>query len=427
MASFAAAQRTPFDTAAIGLSSANALALLLIGSWLLPAGAFTALLAVILIAYLLMSPGAANGAAFRVALPFLVMALWGLAMSRGNERYDVVKDFWYAGKICLCLMVGFLVGVRCLDSRIFLRILIGVALVMALVKIALWAIYGTTVGELDGESTAALPLVAVAAIVPLLDRIRTGRGLARGGAGTLLVVILFAVLVSNSRNTIIAALMMVLAWIGLFSKTSRTLIGGIIVVGLLVILWQFLPEYTGGDLTVAVKFRRSLEEVLFTDNFNASQMILNWRGFEAYNAQLMFDNSSLFDKILGNGLGATVDIGQEVMLTEDTSFRFLPILHNGYYYVIIKYGLLGALIYVLSVLRFGLIGQFARDHMTIEDRMLRGLIIIILQATTVITGLYNKSALDGMAILVAFLMGFAQRYRYETSIRALPAPAGGVA
>lgn len=414
MNSFASSPRTPFDTAAIGLNPANALALLLISSAVLPAGALTALLAAILVAYLLMSPAAANGAAFRIALPFLLMALWGLAMSRGNDRYDVIKDMWYAGKVCLCLMVGFLVGVRCLDSRAFLRMLIGIAMIMAIVKIGLWVVFGTAVGELDGESTTALPLLAVAVIVPLLDRVRTEVGVYRGLAVAGLLIILFAVVVSNSRNTIISALMMALAWAGLFSKTRRTLIGGIIVIAAFALLWQFLPEYSGGELTVAVKFRRSLEEVLFTDNFNASQMILNWRGFEAYNAQLMFDNSSILRKIVGNGLGASVDIGQDVMLTEDTSFRFLPTLHNGYYYIIIKYGIIGLATYILSVLRFGIIGQFSDDYMTVEDRMLRGLIIVVLLATTVITGLYNKSALDGIAILIAFLLGFSQRYRYET-------------
>jgi len=407
--------RSPFDTAAIGLSPTATFVLVITASWALPAGPLTALFGAILVAYLLMSPSVANAAALRLALPFAVMAVWALIMSRGNDGYIVGKDAWYAGKLCLCLMLGFLLGIRAMNSHAILNALVLLAGVMAVITIVLWLRSGASLGDVDVD-TSRLPLVATAAIVPLVDRIRSQTGIARGQAAGLLALIALAVLASNSRITIIAMGVMILASVGLFSRTRRALLGGAAVVVLLALLWQFLPEYTGGELTVAIKLRRSLDEMLLTDNVDPTAMILNWRGFEAYNAQLMFDQSSALRKLLGSGLGSTVDLGQEIVL-EEGAMRFLPILHNGYYYLLIKYGLIGLLFYIVAVLRFGLLGKAADDNLRAEDRMLRGSIVAILLATSVITGLYNKTELNGLAIFVAWLIGFAQRQRYEESVR----------
>lgn len=404
------------DVAAIGLAPGPALILMLAATWLLPAAVLTALLTGVLIPYLLLSPSRANGAALRLAVPFAVMLAWGAANGMGNDVYIVLKDVWYGLKLCLCLMVGFLIGIRSLDSDPTVRLLTLLAVVMAVASIALALASGATVGDLDVENSYRIPLVALAAIVPLLDRLFRGPpGAARASAGAMLLAILVAVLLSNSRITLISALVMVLAWAGLFSRTRRAVLGGLVVIAVIGLLWSFLPEYQGGDLTVAVKLRRSLEEMLLTDSIDPTQIILNWRGFEAYNAQLMYDQGSLWRKLFGFGLGSTVDLGQEIPF-EDGPMRFLPILHNGYYYLLIKYGLLGLIFYVVAVFRFGLLGKLNADNLAPEDRVLRGLILVTLLATSVITGLYNKTELNGLTILVGWLIGFAQRQLYERTL-----------
>jgi hypothetical protein len=413
--------QSPFDKAAIGLGPTAIFLLVLAITWVLPAGLLTALFGALLAVFLLVSPGVANGAALRLALPFAVMLVWGIAMSQGNDTYIIGKDAWYAGKLCLCLMLGFLIGIRTVDDRPAMDGLISLAGIMAVVTIGLWLRSGATLGELDSEDATRLPLVATVAVIPLLDRLGSQTGVARGQAIVLLALIVLAVLASNSRITIITLGVMFLAWAGLFSRTRRAFIGGAVVLAILALLWQFLPEYNGGELTVAIKLRRSLDEMLLTDSVDPTEMILNWRGFEAYNAQLMIDQATVLRKIFGYGLGATIDLGQEIPF-EDGPIRFLPILHNGFYYLMIKYGMIGALVYVVTVVRFGLLGKSSYDNMAVGDRMLRGTIISILLATAVITGLYNKTELNGLTLMVAWLVGVAQRRLYEESALFLALP-----
>ena len=161
--------RSPFDKAAIGLGPTSTLLLVLAATWVLPAGPLTALFGALLIPFLLMSPAVANGAALRLAMPFVVMLVWGLAMSRGNDSYIVAKDAWYASKLCLCLMLGFLVGIRTVDDRPAFNGLIWLAGIMAVVTIGLSIRSGTGLGNLDSGDAIRLPLVATAAVIPLLD------------------------------------------------------------------------------------------------------------------------------------------------------------------------------------------------------------------------------------------------------------------
>ncbi|MDD1453011.1 hypothetical protein NHF48_022165 [Sphingomonas sp. H160509] len=53
---------------------------------------------------------------------------------------------------------------------------------------------------------------------------------------------------------------------------------------------------------------------------------------------------------------------------------------------------------------------------------MRGTIISILLATAVITGLYNKTELNGLTLMVAWLVGVAQRRLYEENALFLALP-----
>jgi hypothetical protein len=94
------------------------------------------------------------------------------------------------------------------------------------------------------------------------------------------------------------------------------------------------------------KFTRSFTEVKI-DNYAATEDInANWRGLESFKAMETFKNADLFNKIFGGGFGTLVDLGWYMPLG-DSELRFLPILHNGYAYIAIKFGVAGLLLYFI--------------------------------------------------------------------------------
>lgn len=380
---------------------------------LLPAELFTIAAGGLYLYYTMQTGKIGNGLAFRIYAPFLVMVGYGIILSGHNERYDMLKDSWYALKLCLCLGLGCMIGFAETDSRAGLKALVMFATVTSILVVIFWIAFGitpmSTASTGEAEAGFRLPLVAVAAIPVLLEQMKASRRDRFITRTAQLGIILLAVLVSDSRITILSATVMVIAWAGSLANTRKAVIGVIVSIAIGAAIWQLLPEYNGGPLTVAIKMRRSLDEVLLTDGFDPTQMLLNWRGFEAFNAQLMFDQASLGRKIFGHGLGATVDLGTSVDIGGDEPFRYLPILHNGYYNVLIKYGLLGIAIYVFAVVRLAFMGFATTGRGLLEDRILRGLVIIILMSTAVITGLYNKTVLHSTAVVTAWLIGLLWR------------------
>jgi len=399
---------------------------LMLLSYVLPAGPFTAVIAALCLLLAVLSPGEVNRNAFKLAAPFLFMMIYGVAMSRGNESYDIGKDIWYISKLCLCLVLGFQLGMRTRDGERTLRFLVLFAVLTSLWSIVLYLRYGYEIADpMTGDQTATsrIPLLGVVAIPFLLEHLRHSDRRHFPAIIGALVLIGVAIILSNSRTTVLIALGLVATWAGLLATWRRAIFAVVLAVVIGFLVWPFLPAYTGGDLTITVKWRRSIEELLFTDSFDARQMLLNWRGFEAYNAQLKFNHSDIIHKFFGSGAGATVDLGQSVDMGMGMNYRFIPILHNGFYYVLIKYGLLGIVIYTVSILKFinwGRSGQINPRYF--YDRLLRGVVLSIFLSTTVITGLFNKTELHGITIITAWLIGYLYMQKPTMLSNGQPSP-----
>lgn len=387
------------------------LLILLFGSYFLSAPLYTGVLGILFLGYTATSSGQVTQLALRLALPFFLLAVLGIAMAGGNDRYLALKDGWYIVKLCLCLIVGFMLGVRERRPENLFQVLVVFGLAASVCVILIVPqIKEIELGSVETEGSNLLPLAALAAIPILLDRIRAkGTAFLWRDLASLLLVLLAAI-VSNSRVTLIACIIMLISWAGVFATPKRTLVGALLVVLAGALLWQFLPEYSGGDLNALTKLRRSLDEMMPTTGYDDRTMLLNWRGFEAYNAQLMFDQGSAASKLFGFGLGSEINLGQLIHMSQEMAYQYLPTIHNGFYFVLIKFGAIGTAVYTLAILswlRWGR-GRYTNGW-SLTDRILRGQIVIVFASTAVITGLFNKSELHGVTVLISFIIGMGCR------------------
>ena len=76
----------------------------------------------------------------------------------------------------------------------------------------------------------------------------------------------------------------------------------------------------------------------------------NWRGIETYRALVTFSTGNLKQQILGQGFGSLIDLGFDIPIN-GVVYRKIPILHNGYAYILVKTGLLGILFYLFFYYR----------------------------------------------------------------------------
>jgi len=88
-------------------------------------------------------------------------------------------------------------------------------------------------------------------------------------------------------------------------------------------------------------------------NYNTDEDInLRYRGYETFMALNSYAEGSDVEMLFG-GLGKLVDLKTFVHLGEDADFRYIPVLHNGWMYLLVKTGLAGVLTYL--VVFFGLV------------------------------------------------------------------------
>jgi hypothetical protein len=102
-----------------------------------------------------------------------------------------------------------------------------------------------------------------------------------------------------------------------------------------------------------------------------------------------------------------VDLGFSVEMSKDMNYQYLPILHNGYMHILTKYGLIGLGPYVLFLWRV----IHKNSNIAIAFSFLRvewlilGIGYILVYTTLVISGIFNKSGLDSILILLGFAYG----------------------
>lgn len=380
-----------------------------------PAGFVSAIMAGFCVLVLGMAGWTVHPRIFKITFPFLILLVVGALHSFSYPLWDVLKDGWYVGKVVIELALGFLLY-KCLRGfrKIVCIVLYAAAFAATfhLIEIGLGIANGASILELREGSRIAGNLISVVGLVLIITfRNRAAdfpiNNWLRFGIALLCSV---SMVVSLSRTSFIFFLVLFIVcngWAKLkFSNLIRvSILGAIVAVSLVII-----ESGTGSDYTeFADKVSRSIQEIAIKDYEESSDINVNWRGFESYQAMTAFMGGSIDQKILGQGLGAKVDLGF-YMLLGGTELRFIPVLHNGYMYLLLKFGIVGLLVYLgfLSRLIFYESKYLKRESFeeVYVTRFVAGLGWCFLVTTLVISGVFNKSELVAAVVLVGVALGY---------------------
>lgn len=134
----------------------------------------------------------------------------------------------------------------------------------------------------------------------------------------------------------------------------------------------------------------------------------NFRSFENIKTFNQIFNGDLQPALSGNGLGSTVDIGRRMWTNDGTFVRYYPVLHNAFSTVLLKSGLLGILIYCLSIYYVG-----QKKFSNLKDPLIKninyllaGSAIFLIFSSWVFMGFYLK--LDNKSILIGVLIAYRE-------------------
>ena len=115
--------------------------------------------------------------------------------------------------------------------------------------------------------------------------------------------------------------------------------------------------------------------------------------------------------IIGQGFGKLIDLKIEIQLTTE-SWQFIPLVHNGYMYILVKTGLLGVLFFFIFLIKFYPSKKSKRipqKHLYLRV-ILKSLIISCVLTNFVINGFFNLE----MQFLLICLGAFFNYLKIET-------------
>ena len=208
----------------------------------------------------------------------------------------------------------------------------------------------------------------------------------------------FALILSGSRTyLIITILFFVFLFFKIINLKKILLISALVcITGLITINFSGFEERKDGeDVTFTNKLIGSILEIASSDDYESERdIIVKYRGYESLMAFQTFNSSTFIEKLFGKGFGALIDLEMDVQLGEN-SFRLIPILHNGFLYILIKTGILGIFVYFLFY--FYLFKHIRRFYsMTSNnlqflflDRLVKASILSLMASNFVVSSSFN--------------------------------------
>lgn len=221
----------------------------------------------------------------------------------------------------------------------------------------------------------------------------------------MLMVLLIPFILSFSRTffiTLIINIVILFIFAPRTSKRSKKRIkriafGLLISLSIIIFIVNILPSSLVANFMD--KFVNSFRELNTNlDWENSTVVTQNWRGYERYNANKLFDNAGILNKLFGFGFGKLIPVKYSDLVGVPISDGGITILHSGYHTVLIKGGLIGLLCYALFFLTnikrsFKQINVNRFDFINLEENaILISFCISMIFMTNVVTGIFSPTS-----------------------------------
>ena len=245
-------------------------------------------------------------------------------------------------------------------------------------------------------------------LVILLFKNQFNLGFSRKKNSIFLIILAVSSFFYLARTNFIQFIILVIALKGIFVLNRRA----IIVIGTTLILvvvgyaaiYYYNPIRNGKGVDEFLYKIKMAPAEAFSTKINRDdwkQLNDNYRSYENIRTvqQLSYNESLLF----GEGIGSQVDLKQKVFLG-DMQLRFISILHNGYMTVLLKSGLLGLGIYLLSIFFFFRKNNEPTEALKNIHYLFIGTGVFLIVSNWVFMGFYNL--IDTKSLLIGFLFAY---------------------
>lgn len=359
----------------------------------------------------------------RIVWPLFGILVLGVVGAPGHFLHDILRDISFALNPIALIFIGYWLGGRLGMWPLFFKGLVFCGLIMAGLHLFNFLLnpelLSVGVYEVRQEAGMSGSLVTLSLILLLFQHRFGVDSFLPPFVPRLLALVLLAAsfVLSYSRTDFLIAIVLSLSLFGFLSKINfKMLLVGLLLVGGMIGLIVTTPDSETG--TLRSKLAGSVTEVSISEH---EDVTTNWRGYEAYKAVEAFKSANIVQQIFGQGFGALVDLGFFIQLG-DTALQYIPILHNGYAYILTKVGLLGLMLYAVffvQLIRYGARNRFSinrQRQMAFYARLLVGCIWSLVTVMMVGGGIAQGGAPGPVfVILIGYLVHCIKRFHSSCS------------
>lgn len=262
----------------------------------------------------------------------------------GKSSFAVIKDILFVAKIFLLLLFSVAL-LKLVSLQLLVRVTIIYGAFVALAYLALLPVY-FNLGLLDLSSVDRFGKTAphLSYAIPIAIGFMI-LGLGRFSWARLLIMVI-AVAISLERRLWLVLLCAFLIYFLVRSPSKALIFTFLGAVVFLVI--SFVPVGVAENYTLS----GVLNEVYSTDFEDRTAINRKWRAYELFMGVAALKAAGLYGWFLGFGPGYLLDLGLTIQLGS-REFSDIPIFHNGYLFLFLKFGGVGFFLFVLSVLFLG--------------------------------------------------------------------------
>ncbi|MFZ3071864.1 MAG: O-antigen ligase family protein [Thermodesulfobacteriota bacterium] len=355
-----------------------------------------------------------------------VLLVIGFSGSADNDRYDVFKDAWYYVNSAIVLSAGYLMMRRTGRIEPLLKVFVIGGFLLALYhlsKIAAnpWLLFETTIGQYRKETGAGYFLTFLSPSILIFSgrygiEVFTSKH-RKFFVPVIIYVTAASLVLSFSRTMWGAFFIIVFVMAGLFTlRRAKAILAGVVILTLIMTFSSVMSAGGRTTGTILGKLANSLDEVALSDYTSIGDINRNWRGYESHRAMKTYLDGNAWNLAVGHGFGKLVDL-KIFMLLGKEELRYIPIMHNGYMYVLVKTGVIGLALYLRYLYLFYKKGSAISASEDSKDvfagRMIVSLVIVLVFTTFVISGYFNKGALVPVMLLLGHLLCYARMRMIE--------------
>ena len=164
-------------------------------------------------------------------------------------------------------------------------------------------------------------------------------------------------------------------------------------------LLAFLSALFGLDDFILNVIGKSIYEISLNDSWTEADLGINFRGYETAMAYATYMSYELVNMIFGAGFGSLVKLDIPAFLAGN-EYDAIPLLHNGYLYLLIKTGVLGVVFYSLFFSKYHSLSSRSIDR---ENRIcVVATIIGLLFSNFLVNSLFNNESAFAYIVLGYF-------------------------